>query len=218
MSASTGPGPGGLLAVWVTAPDEIARDFVTWYETEHLPERAETDGFRSAMLFQGVEDPTRYMALYELDSPRVIDSPAYREIKARPYSELSARVRAGWRDHERIVYDLAHSTTPEGRRPTEYPYAFSVRLHVHDGWAEKYRDWLREEHVPRMLGVDGVGAHQGYEPTAGPHHFLNLWGLERPTAVGSDEWEAARATPWKDRLAEGRGEAIRGMYRPLLGS
>ena len=69
-------GPG-LLLVMMDIDPEHEEEFNRWYEEEHLPERLGIAGIRSARRFRAVEGAPRYLALYELESPAVLDSDAY---------------------------------------------------------------------------------------------------------------------------------------------
>jgi hypothetical protein len=64
----------GLLLTLTEPPPAMEEEFNAWYDDEHLPERLAIPGFRSALRW--VSERT-YLATYELDSPGVLESPAY---------------------------------------------------------------------------------------------------------------------------------------------
>jgi hypothetical protein len=64
----------GLLLTLTEPPPAMEEEFNAWYDEEHIPERLSIPGFRSARRW--VRDRT-YLATYELDSPQVLQSPAY---------------------------------------------------------------------------------------------------------------------------------------------
>jgi len=76
--------PTGLLCVWNRIAPEHAAEFDAWYETEHLDERMAVPGFRSARRYRSVQEPYAYAAMYELDSPAVLLTPAYLHLLANP--------------------------------------------------------------------------------------------------------------------------------------
>ena len=59
----------------------MEEEFNAWYDTEHLPERLAIPGFRTARRWIASAAPGegKYLATYELDSPGVLQSPAYLE-------------------------------------------------------------------------------------------------------------------------------------------
>ena len=93
--------PGGLLLVIVDVDPEHEDEFNRWYDEEHLPEKRATPGFRSARRYASVDQPGRYLALYEIDHADVVTSPEY---MAQTLSERSQRVMATWRSMDRSVW------------------------------------------------------------------------------------------------------------------
>ncbi|WP_206047370.1 DUF4286 family protein [Noviherbaspirillum denitrificans] len=66
----------------VVATEE--QEFNHWYQREHMRERLQVPGFRSARRYRCVDDGPRYMAVYECDSVEVLQSPAYRHRLTHP--------------------------------------------------------------------------------------------------------------------------------------
>ncbi len=94
-------GERGLLMVVVEANPEHEDELNRWYDTEHIPEKLATPGFRSARRFRDHERPGRYLALYELDHAPVALSPEY---MTQPVSEWTRRVTATWKSLDRSVW------------------------------------------------------------------------------------------------------------------
>ena len=69
----------GLLLTMTEPPSAMEEEFNAWYDDEHMAERLAIPGFRSAQRWVGDCAPGegRYLATYELDSPAVLESPAY---------------------------------------------------------------------------------------------------------------------------------------------
>ena len=93
---------GGLLLVVVDVDPDHEDDFNRWYDTEHIPEKRATPGFRSARRFRHHGEPHRYLALYELDDPDLVVSPAY---MSQPVSDWTTRVMATWTSMDRSVWE-----------------------------------------------------------------------------------------------------------------
>jgi len=55
-------------------------EFNRWYDQEHLPERAAIPGVLSARRFKALKGNPKYLAVYELENPDVLKSPAYRSV------------------------------------------------------------------------------------------------------------------------------------------
>ena len=94
----------GLLLVMMDIDPEHEEDFNRWYDEEHVPERKAIPGFLTARRYRAVEGGPKYLAIYEMDSPEVLDSEAYRFVSEEGRSEWTARVVGRARNYVRNVY------------------------------------------------------------------------------------------------------------------
>src|SRR5215813_5378368 len=96
---------GGLLLVGMTpAPgDETA--FNAWYDTEHVPALARVPGVLCARRFRNTAGGPKYVALYHLTSPGVVDSAEWKAASAstprHPHVEVTDRLRLVCRSYRR---------------------------------------------------------------------------------------------------------------------
>src|SRR6266850_3821059 len=74
----------GLLMVWCDVPADKEQEFNRWYNEEHLAERLAVPGFLSAARYEAVKGGPKHLAVYELESPAVLESPAYKKVQANP--------------------------------------------------------------------------------------------------------------------------------------
>ena len=72
--------PKGLLLMMTDIDPAHEEDFNRWYEEEHLDERMAIPGFINARRFTAIEGGPKYLALYDLESPEVLQSPAYQHV------------------------------------------------------------------------------------------------------------------------------------------
>jgi hypothetical protein len=97
----------GLLVV-LTEPDEGYEELLNrWYDDEHLAERVEVPGILSARRYVAVEGEPKYLAMYELDTPAVVQGEPYLEKKRHP-TPLTEDVEA----HVRMVRNVYAEITP----------------------------------------------------------------------------------------------------------
>ncbi|MDP6822482.1 MAG: hypothetical protein QF554_04245 [Dehalococcoidia bacterium] len=94
----------GLLLVMMDIDPEHEEDFNRWYDEEHLPERKAIPGFLTARRYEAVEGGPKYLAIYEMDNPEVLDSEAYRYVSEEGRSEWTARVVGRAKNYVRNVY------------------------------------------------------------------------------------------------------------------
>ena len=92
MSDNSNKGPTGLLLAMMEPPPSMEEEFQDWYDTEHFPERAGTEGFVTAQRLICLEGWPRYLALYDLASLAVMDGPGYAAIARGRYSQWTKRI------------------------------------------------------------------------------------------------------------------------------
>ena len=86
--------PKGLLLAMMEPPPAMEEEFQDWYDTEHFPERAGTEGFLTAHRFVCVSGWPRYLALYDLAEVGVLHGLAYAKIAGTRYTAWTHRIIA----------------------------------------------------------------------------------------------------------------------------
>lgn len=82
----------GFLLVMMHAPPAFEEEFNAWYDTEHLPERLAVPGFETARRFVCLSGHPRYLAMYDLTRPDVLDSAEYQKVAFASSSPWTLRV------------------------------------------------------------------------------------------------------------------------------
>ena len=82
----------GFLLVTMHAPAAFEEEFNAWYDTEHLPERLAVPGFETGIRFVCLSGHPRYLAMYDLTRPEVLDSPEYLRVALANSSPWTLRV------------------------------------------------------------------------------------------------------------------------------
>src|SRR3954462_2472992 len=68
----------GFLAIWSDIEQAALTDYRHWLTREHTTERVTTKGFLGVRVFRADRsDINRFVILYELEAPEVLDGPAY---------------------------------------------------------------------------------------------------------------------------------------------
>lgn len=84
--------PKGFLLVIARPPAAMEEEFNAWYDTEHLPERLAVPGFLTGLRYIGTAGTGRYLALYDLERPEVLDTPDYARVSGTNFSPWTRRV------------------------------------------------------------------------------------------------------------------------------
>jgi hypothetical protein len=178
-------------------------EFHDWYDHEHGPARLTVPGIRSGRRYQALDDQKPpWLALYELDSPDVIGSPAYKALSAG-LSERDKAVNSGLALLDRRVYsELSSDGSPAADDPA--PVILAVAMSVPAGAEDDLAAWYTREHIPMLLDVPGwrrirrfrlARALDGSAPD-----FLFLHELAGPEVLEEPGYRAAISTPWRDRV------------------
>jgi hypothetical protein len=154
----------GLLFVMTDIPAEIEPEFNDWYDTEHVPERLATAGFRGAQRYRAVEGAPAYQALYDLESVAVLDTPAYKRLNESP-SERTRRILPQFRNVHRGVYTQIFPEEAEAEpAPAGTTALLLVGISPPPGYEEEFEAWYNLEHIPYLSRVPGVLRARRFAP------------------------------------------------------
>lgn len=82
----------GFLLVTMQPPATMEEEFHDWYDTEHTPERQAIPGFLTAQRFVCIEGWPRYVALYDLAHPGVLEEAGYLAISGANFTPWTKRI------------------------------------------------------------------------------------------------------------------------------
>ena len=91
---------GGLLLNAMNVAPEYEDEFNDWLDTEHIPALAKVPGTMCARRFLSRQGSHRYLAVYHLASPEVVESPEWKQAARTPWTE---KLLPHLRDRLRIV-------------------------------------------------------------------------------------------------------------------
>ena len=192
----------GLFYVCTDPGSVDEAEFHDWYDHEHGPARLTVPGVRSVYRYGALdEEKPPWLALYDLDSPGVLDSPSYKALAAQA-SDRDKSVTAGLAALDRRVYEQLSSDGPAGDGPA--PVILAVAMSVSAGSEDDLAAWYTDEHIPMLLEVPGWRRIRRFRLTRsmdapGPD-FLSLHELAGPEVLEEPGYRAAISTPWRDRV------------------
>jgi len=94
-----------VLITQMNIPAATEAEFNDWYTNEHVAERVDLPGFRSAYRFAALDGAPKYFAYYETDGLDALTTPTYKAILANQ-SDWSKKVMAQFRDFGRLCGPL----------------------------------------------------------------------------------------------------------------
>lgn len=189
----------------MTPPPALEDAFNDWYNTEHIPVRMDVDGFVGAQRYKDPKGPG-YLAIYDLNSPDVLGSDAYKAVKANP-SPVTAEMLGVVQGFTRYTGELLGWQVQEGLGDEDLlasPYVYSVLFSVPADRQAAFNEWYEQEHVPLLLGSSqwlGCRRYRIVDGEPAQYTHLAIHHLSSLDALESDARAAARATDWRARLA-----------------
>ncbi len=185
----------GLLMVWCDVPADKEAEFNHWYNEEHLAERLAVPGFLSAARYEAVKGGPKHLAVYELESALVMQSPAYKKVSANPtpWTQRSGPPAIAT-SFIRNVYSMIH---PRALSPivADSRLAPALQLGRMDVPAEvdaEFNEWYNTIYVPNYEKVPGVIRGRRYRATEGTPTYLTFYEFENPKVSESAAWMAQR--------------------------
>lgn len=94
-----------ILITEMDIPAEHEAEFNDWYTNEHVAERVDLPGFRSAYRFVATDGQPKYFAYYETDGLEALTTPTYKAILA-DQTDWSKRVMGRFRNFGRMCGPL----------------------------------------------------------------------------------------------------------------
>jgi hypothetical protein len=189
----------GLLMVWADVPAEKEEEFNRWYNKEHLAERLSIPGFLGGARYEAVKGGPKHLAYYELESPAVLESEAYKRVQAHP-TEGTKRYGPGviGTTYIRNVYTMIHPTTltPAAAQSEMAPALQIGRMDVPPEVDKEFNTWYNTIYVPNYEKVPGVIRGRRYRAVTGTPTYLTLYEFEHPKVSESAAWkEQQNASP-----------------------
>jgi hypothetical protein len=209
----------GLFYVYTDPGSVDEAEFHDWYDHEHGPARLAVPGIRSLLRYGALDDlKPPWLALYDLDSPEVIDSAEYKALGARA-SDRDKSVGAGLAALDRRVYE---QISVDGSLDEPAPVILAVAMSVPAGAEDDMAAWYTDEHIPMLLEVPGWQRIRRFRLVRGMDgpapEFLSVHELAGPQVLEEPGYRAAISTPWRDRIvasALGRERRVFGFRNAL---
>jgi hypothetical protein len=185
----------GLLMVWAEVPADREAEFNRWYNEEHVAERLAVPGFLNAARYEAVKGGPKHLAVYELESPAVLDSAAYKKVQANPtpWTKRCSPDVIGT-TFIRNVYSLIHprALTAAAAATDMAPALQLGRMDVPAEVDGAFNEWYNTIYVPNYEKVPGVIRGRRFRAVTGSPQYLTFYEFEQPTVSESDAWMAQR--------------------------
>jgi hypothetical protein len=156
------------------------------YDNEHVPALLAVLGVRRASRYRNPSptDP-RYAAMYEIDSPAVIESAQWKA--ASESGRWPSEVRPFTMNRHLVLYERVG---PARELTYSTPYIFLVMMDVEPHREALFNELYDSEHVPVMLGLNGcVNAVRYRTQAPGEPRYLAAYEVARSDLPNSPLWQ-----------------------------
>jgi hypothetical protein len=178
-------------------------EFHEWYNTEHIPVRMVLDGFVAAQRYKSTSSDSN-LVIYDMTSQAALKTPGYTEVKERP-SERTRWMLNNVTGFTRYLADEIGVAGTLDERAALAPHLFVAMFSVPEDQCAEFDQWYVEAHLPIRLECGDWLAVRRFAITSGDpgrYNRLAIHYLASEAALSSPERERARATPWRNRMAE----------------
>jgi hypothetical protein len=142
-----------------------------------------------------VKGGPKHLAYYELESPAVLESPAYRRVQQNPtpWTRRCSPEVVGT-TFIRNVYSMIHPTAlaPTAAQSGMAPALQIGRMDVPAEIDDEFNRWYNTIYVPNYEKVPGVIRGRRYRAISGTPTYLTLYEFEHPKVSETDAWNAQR--------------------------
>ena len=179
----------GLMIVWADVPAELEADFNRWYNEEHLAELLSVPGVLSAARYEAARSGPKHMAVYELESPAVVETEAF---KNRPRTEWGQRVSPSiiGSNFMNNVYRMIHPAGLTGEI-AESGMAPALQIGRMDVPAEadaEWNEWYSGVYVPNYEKVPGCIRGRRWKAVRGAPTYATVYEFEDEHVSETAEW------------------------------
>ncbi len=196
----------GLLMAWCDVAPEHEAAFNEWYDREHINHLLAVPGFLSGGRYRALRGGPKYLAMYELQEPEVLQTRAflddvrYRPTTDRAKTSPSAVGRNFILNGYRQIFPAR--THPADDTHAMAPFLQMGRMDIPAHMEEEFNDWYNTAYIPAYLQVPGVLRVRRYRLERGSQpKYLTVYEFENPHVPDSAEWKQAReSNPWSNRV------------------
>ncbi|KAK6063489.1 putative alpha/beta hydrolase [Seiridium cupressi] len=238
--AETISGPGCLyVESRISKPGILdEKTYLKWYGEDHIVDLLQISGIGSARVLKDVNPDADkpYLVLYPLDDLGIMKSDDMKNIKARSDLLPGTGNIYDLADFDSRFDSLIQVYDPTGKGKGHARSVISVQIQLKQGGdVEDFDRWYREEHLGLVSKATGylrttrfklvaamtnpqMRASQGLPATDEPETERCTWLGIHEFAVENPDLQEIRkltASPWTDRIYEGRKLGIFRIYKVL---
>ena len=208
----------GIFLVYTDIDPQHEAEFNDWYNTEHLPELLAVPGILAAARYEAVKGGPKYLAVYEIESTDVLQTPAFKNRPRTPWGERVSPTVIG-KNLTRVVGQQLFPEQVEMPERGMAPCLQIGRMSVPQAIDAKWNAWYSGEYVPGYRKVPGVVYARRYRVIDGTTGYATVYEFEHDKVSETDAWHDQRqhSSPNSERMRQAmtHAEGSPGVYRRI---
>jgi hypothetical protein len=209
----------GIFLVYTDIDSQHETEFNDWYNSEHIPELLAVPGILAAARYEATKGGPKYLAVYELETADVVNTPAFTDRKRTPWGERMSPSVIG----SNLTRVVGEQIFPDGIEMPDREMAPALqigRMSVPDSVDAEWNAWYNGEYIPGYLKVPGVIYSRRYRVIEGSTGYATVYEFENEKVSETDEWHNQRqnSSPNSERMRQvmTHGDGSPGVYKRIF--
>ena len=183
-----------IYMVQMDIPAQYEADFNRIYDTEHVPMLSKVPGVNRVTRYRLEQsNDTRmqkYLAVYHIDAPEVVDSKAWDEASA--WGDWATKIRPHTTSRHHSYFEKIGEFGP-GRAAS--PCIYVVQMDIPASWEAEFNRVYDAEHAPLLSEVCGKGTRYRLVKSndSRMQKYMVIYEMESPAITETKEWADAGA-------------------------
>jgi hypothetical protein len=183
-----------IYFVQMDIPASVEAELNRIYDTEHVPMLSKVPGVNRVTRYRLEQSNDsrmqKYLAIYEIDAPSVVESKAWDEASA--WGDWATKIRPYTTSRHHSFFENIGEFGP-GRAAT--PYIYIVQMDIPASWETEFNRVYDAEHAPLLSKACGKGTRYRLEQSndSRMQKYMVIYELDSPAVTESRQWAEAGA-------------------------
>jgi hypothetical protein len=176
-------------------------EFNRWYDSVYQPTRLDhVRGFLFGRRLRAIDAHPKYAALYDLQSPAVLQTPEYLSVIADEHDHPTSptwALKQEWQDFQRSVYEQISEGTGASYRPPNVGSIVVIEalLPLNEDNDSEFNEWYDSERLPQLSEERTVLSARRFKAVDGSPRYLAIYDFPARTErfpellINAKSWE-----------------------------
>jgi hypothetical protein len=215
-----------IYAVTSDIEPALEQQFNDWYNSEHVVELLAVPGFLVARRFRAINGNPKYLAVYNLEQPQVLNTYAFQRIRPT-HPDSTPDCKRMWshvKNWKRAAYEEQFATGSASDDADRAGFMFLAAYALDPSLVSEYTDWYCSEHRPAVSSVTGVMRTRIFQLhpemldhlLGDPPRQIVLYDLAGPEVCNSVDWQRCQQSSWSKRMQRLSNTHMRNHYQRIF--